>query len=154
MLSITTASEPSNARISCAKNPYLLSPVFSSDSRFFLNQNDFGFNLFTKSKPWETTPSSILSLLSEVTVNATFIKALVILLSPMQTWLLSVVNSPDGEVLLPALCPSNKLLLPVVRLKPEARPIRVLSLPVVTLVPVEVPKEVLSLPVVFWPKQS
>ena len=47
-------------------------------------------------------PSSILSLASEVTVNATFICAFVILLSPIQIRLLSVVIDPEGELAVPA----------------------------------------------------
>ena len=69
LLLITTGSEPSKARISCAKNPYFLSPAFSSESRSFLNQNDLGFSWLTKFNPVVISCISVLSLWSDDTVQ-------------------------------------------------------------------------------------
>ena len=69
--SIITGLSPSSARISCALNPYLTSPCGVSSSLDFLNWNETGFNWLTKSKPWGTVPKFVLSLKSDVTVQAT-----------------------------------------------------------------------------------
>ncbi len=70
--SIITLSEPSKAKISCALNPYFLKPIGVSFSLDSLNWNETGSNLLTKSKPCGTVPKLVLSLKSDVTVQATF----------------------------------------------------------------------------------
>ena len=56
--------------MSCALNPYFVSPWGVGFSLDFLNLYLIGVIWLTKSKPWGTSSISVLSLKSEVTVQS------------------------------------------------------------------------------------
>ena len=90
---------------------------------------------------------SVLSLLSDPVVKATFTWALVISLLPKQIILSTFVTLPDGEVDLPAFKPKSKLLSPVVTSAPALRPAAVLYCPVLKRFKQNGPRAVLCDPV-------
>ena len=70
--------------------------------------------------------TSVLSLASEELIDVSAQKKLAILLSPKTIVLLSLSSIPEGEELVPARLPRNKLLLPVDRSCPASLPTNVL----------------------------